>query len=149
LTLASSASHLSRTVDNLFETIISALVILIALVFLGYVNLRTSTGHLGSYDLMVRMPNAAGLDVGNDVLVGGVKVGSVIGLSLDPVDYSALIEIRIRDDLSLSVDSTPSVTSSVMGDVSLAIAPGRANRIVEPGGALGRPPRSTKAAIKS
>jgi phospholipid/cholesterol/gamma-HCH transport system substrate-binding protein len=125
----------------LFETIISALVILIALVFLGYVHLRTSTGHLGSYGLIVRMPNAAGLDAGNDVLVGGVKVGSVVGLSLDPVDYSALIEVRVRDDLSLSVDSTASVTSSVMGGASLAITPGRANRIVEPGGTLGRSSR--------
>jgi phospholipid/cholesterol/gamma-HCH transport system substrate-binding protein len=146
--LASSASNLSRSIGSLFETIISALVILIALFFLAYVYLRTSTGHLGSYDLMVRMPNAAGLDVGNDVLVGGVKVGSVISLSLDPVDYSALIDVRVRDDLSLSVDSTPSVASSVMGDVALAITPGHANHMVEPGGSLGRPSRIAKTATK-
>ncbi len=68
---------------NWFETIVSALVILVALTFLAFMHSRTGTGHFGSYSLTLCLPSAAGLDVGKDVRVDGVKVGSISRLSLD------------------------------------------------------------------
>src|SRR6516225_1466066 len=95
-----------RPVGTWFETILSTLIILVAVAFLVFVYASTGTGHFGSYPLALRLPTAAGLDVGRDVRVGGVKVGSISRLSLDPVSYSAIVEIIVRDDLSLPVDST-------------------------------------------
>ncbi|HUE65231.1 MAG TPA: MlaD family protein [Rhizomicrobium sp.] len=128
-----------RPAGNLFETIVSALVILVALAFLVFVYKQTGTGHFGSYSLTLRMPSAAGLDVGKDVRVGGVKVGSISHLSLDRKDFSAIVQFDMRDDLLLPADSTAAITSTPLGDVYLVINPGHAVRKVSPGGVLMQP----------
>ncbi len=122
---------------NVFETIVSGLVILVAVWFVFFIVTRTGTGHLGSYDLQVRLADAGGVKVGGDVRLGGTKIGSVLSLDLDPKDYSALLRVRVRDDLSLPVDSTASVSGAVLGEQFVSISPGRAEKSVQPGGELG------------
>lgn len=143
--MASAALSRFRLAGNWFETITSALVILVALAFLIFMYGRTGTGHFGSYSLTLRMPSAAGLDIGKDVRVGGMKVGSVSHLSLDRKDYSALVEITVRDDLVLPVDSTATITATPLGDVYLTINPGRAARTISSGGMLMTAPARAKA----
>lgn len=120
-----------------FETILSAFVIFVALAFVVFLYLRTGTGHFGSYPLFVRLPSAAGLDVGNDVRVGGVKVGEISQLTLDPQNYSAIAQVSLRDDLLLPVDSIGKIGSTVMGDAYLVIVPGHATRTIGSGGTIG------------
>ena len=136
-----------RPAGTWFETIVSALMIFVAVAFLVFTYARTGTGHIGSYPLTVRLPTAAGLDVGKDVRLGGVKVGSVSRLSLDPVSYSAIVEISMRDDLLLPVDLTATVSSTVLGEVYLVITPGHATRTVRPGATLGLLPAKFGAPV--
>jgi phospholipid/cholesterol/gamma-HCH transport system substrate-binding protein len=124
-----------------FETIVSGLVVLVAVSFIVFMIVRTGTGHLGSYPLRVRVADATGLTVGSGVRVGGVKVGSVSGLFLDPKTYGATVQIRMRDDLSLPADSVAAVASSVMGETYLSIAVGHAARSVPPDGTFGQAPQ--------
>ncbi|HET7084533.1 MAG TPA: MlaD family protein [Rhizomicrobium sp.] len=121
---------------NIFETAVSALVILVAIAFLIFMSVRTGTGHLGSYPLRVRMGDASGLSVGSDVRLGGTKIGSITGLSLDQKGYKAVIEVKLRDDLALPVDSRAAVASSTLGGPYLAITPGHAAQNVPQGGEL-------------
>lgn len=123
---------------NVFETIVSGLVILVAILFVFFIVARTGTGHLGSYDLRLRLADAGGVKVGGDVRLGGTKIGSVLSLDLDPKDYSALLNVRVRDDLSLPVDSTASVSGVVLGEQFVSINPGRAEKKLQPGGELGK-----------
>jgi phospholipid/cholesterol/gamma-HCH transport system substrate-binding protein len=123
---------------NVFETIVSGLVVVVAVVFVGFVVMRTGTGHLGSYDVQVRVADAGGVKVGSDVRLGGTKIGSVLSLRLDPADYSAVLDVRVRDDLALPVDSMAGVSSSVLGEPYLALTPGHAEKKLQPGGELGR-----------
>jgi phospholipid/cholesterol/gamma-HCH transport system substrate-binding protein len=127
---------------NLFETIISALVVLVAIGFMIFFFNRTSTGHLGSYALKVSMGDASGLSAGSEVRLGGVKIGAVTGLALEPVTYRALVDIRIRDDLALPVDSVATATASPMGGMHLALSPGRAKAVLAEGDVIGRPRRA-------
>jgi phospholipid/cholesterol/gamma-HCH transport system substrate-binding protein len=121
-----------------FENILSALVVAAAVAFLVFMLVRTGTGHLGSYPMTILLPDAAGLKLGTDVRLGGVKVGSVTGLALDS-DYNAVVQVRVRDDLALPVDSSAGLASPVMGDVYLALKPGRAGKTVPAGGELSHP----------
>ena len=130
---------------NLFETIISALVILVAIGFMVFFVNRTSTGHLGSYDLEVNLVDASGLSIGSEVRLAGVKVGSVTGLALEPVSYRAVVDIRIRDDLSLPADSRAAVSSSALGGLYLAIVPGRSAATLGEGSTIGLPAPAHKA----
>jgi len=134
--MASQTSPRLRLAGNWFETILSALVVVIAVAFTAFMYARTGTGHLGSYFLNLRMPSATGLDVGKDVRVGGVKVGAVSRLSLDGRDYSAIVQVSVRDDLFLPADSTAQVTVTPLGEVYLTINPGHATRSIPPGGML-------------
>ena len=135
----------SRQGGNLFETIISALVIVIAVAFFIYFLGQVGTGHLGSYALRVSLPDASGLSIGSEVRLSGVKVGSVIGLELDQKSYRAIVEIKVRDDLQLPVDSRASVTPSALGEIYLTLTPGHAVRKVPEGGVLGLPHQSSPA----
>src|SRR5690348_18173107 len=99
--MALPVPKISTRGGNLFETIISALVVLVAIGFMVFFVNLTSTCHLGSYGLKVSMADASGLSEGSEVRLAGVKVGSVTGLTLDPVSYRAVVQIRIRDDLAL------------------------------------------------
>lgn len=119
-----------------FATALSAFIILAALVFAALVALRTGTGHLGSYDLTARMDDAAGLRVGTEVCISGLKVGRITRLSLDGKARHALVTLRVRDDLALPADSTVTVTTPVMSDVALTITPGHSTRTVAPGGRI-------------
>ena len=121
---------------NLFEAILSALVIVVALAFAVFVYVRTGTGHIGSYSMHVRLRDAGGLTVGSEVRLAGAKIGSVTGLALDSADYRAIVEIRIRDDLSLPTDTRATVSSSPMGEIFLSLTPGHASRSVSPDGEL-------------
>jgi len=125
---------------NLFETALSALVVLVAIGFLVFIFQRTGTGHLGSYALRIRMADASGLVVGSDIRLGGTKIGSVTDLWLDKSDYSAVVEGQIRDDLALPIDSRGSISSSTLSNPYLSIAPGHAAQKVRPDGEIGTRP---------
>jgi len=116
------------------ENTLSAIIMIAALVFLVFMVRATGTGHLGSYGLVAQMNDAAGLRVGTDVRISGIKVGRVAGLSLDASGRKALVELRVRDDLALPADSTVMVSTPVMSDVALTITPGHAARTIPPGG---------------
>ena len=124
---------------NVFETVISGLVIVVAVLFFGFIVVRTGTGHLGSYGLRVRLADAGGVKVGSDVRLGGTKIGSVLGLRLDPADYSAVLDVAVRDDLALPEDSMAGISSSALGEQFVAITPGHADKKLPAGGELGRP----------
>ena len=128
---------------NIFETIVSGLVIVVAVVFVVFVVIRTGTGHLGSYDLQIRLADAGGVQVGSDVRLGGTKMGTVLSLRLDPANYSAVLDVRVRDDLALPADPTAGIAGSVMGQQFVSITPGRADAKLKPGGEFGQASRGS------
>jgi phospholipid/cholesterol/gamma-HCH transport system substrate-binding protein len=118
---------------NVFETIISALVIVVALVFFVFITVRTGTGRLGGYELQAKVPSVDGLTVNADVRVAGIKVGSITGLSVAP-NYLAIVRFRIRDDIFLPADSSLGVTFPGIGSPYLTIRPGHSPDRIVPGG---------------
>src|SRR5258706_10825160 len=134
MTMALPVPNVTLRPGNVFETIISGLVIVVAVLFIAFIVMRTGTGHLGSYDLHVRLADAGGVKVGSDVRLGGTKIGSVLGLRLDPADYSAVLEVAVRDDLALPVDSTAGISGSVLGEQFVALTPGHADKKLQAGG---------------
>jgi phospholipid/cholesterol/gamma-HCH transport system substrate-binding protein len=122
---------------NVFETLLSASVIVVAIGFLAFLFVRTGTGHLGSYPLRIRMTDASGLTVGSDVRLGGTKIGSVTALSLDKGNYNAVVETLIRDDLTIPLDSGASIATSTLSNPYLSISPGHAAEMARPDGEIG------------
>jgi phospholipid/cholesterol/gamma-HCH transport system substrate-binding protein len=124
---------------GVFDIVSGALIIAVAAAFLVFMQIRTGTGRLGSYELTVQIPNAAGLKLGSDVRLSGVKVGHVIDLLLGQGHRFALVRISVRDDLAIPTGSSFSIIAPPMSDPYLSIKPGRGPDAVPQGSLIGQP----------
>jgi len=78
-----------------------------------------------------------GLNDGADVRIGGVKVGSVTDLRIDPRTFQAVVALRVRPDIQLPSDSSAEVTSEgLLGGKYISIVPGGGDRILRDGGRI-------------
>ena len=124
--------------DNIFESLLSAAVVAVALGFVFYMYHVTGGVLLADYELKADMAHVDGLASGaSDVVVAGTKVGTVTALNLDPRTYRVKVSMRIRDDVKIPADSKLGTTSGVMSSqAALAIIPGRSSTMLEPGATL-------------
>ncbi len=94
---------------------------------------KTETG----YRLRASFSHIDGLSVGGDVRLAGVGVGQVVAERVDPHTYQAEVVFTVRDGIQLPTDSSAVVTSdSLLGGKYLAIDPGGAETILQPGGRM-------------
>ncbi len=121
--------------SNAAETLIGALVLAAAGGFLVYAaNTAEVSVGAGGYPLVAKFRKAEGISGGSDVRIAGVKVGSVAEMELDPKTYFAEVTFVIRQNVSVPEDSLAKITSaSLLGDPYVAIEPGGADLMLEPG----------------
>ena len=88
---------------NVFETLMGAVVLVVAGAF---VTIAWESGNVGATDgymLMAKFDRADGLSVGSDVRMSGIKIGAVTDQIIDPLlvthpcDESPPIRLRIAD----------------------------------------------------
>ena len=122
-------------VGNAAETFIGAVVLAVAGGFLVYAANTADIGVRGSgYPLVAKFRKAEGINVGSDVRIAGVKVGSVAGMGLDPRTYYAEVTVLLESSVKVPEDSLAKITSaSLLGDPYIAIEPGGADLMLEPG----------------
>jgi ABC-type transporter Mla subunit MlaD len=115
---------------------VTVLIVLVA-VFLAY-NANNGLPFVSSYDLTARVPNANALVKGNEVRIGGARVGTV--RSVDPVqleDGAVVADLALQLDKSaepLPVDSTMIIRpKSPLGLKYLQIVPGESSESFESG----------------
>lgn len=123
--------------SNLVETLIGAIVIGVAAVFLvfAYSTVGPKTG--GGYALTARFDRVDGLPVGADVRISGIKVGSVTGQDLDPATFRALVHFTVSSKVELPDDSSAKVaTEGLLGGSYIAIEPGGSDKNLAAGGEI-------------
>ena len=126
--------------NSVFEVLLSAAVIVVALSFLAYTYLITGAARPSDYVLKAEMAHADGLSGTSDVRIGGIKVGSVTGLALDSKTYKAIVHLRIRSDVQIPVNSTISVASGGLSPGAyISITPGTSHQNLAPDGTIGLP----------
>ncbi|MEZ5846101.1 MAG: outer membrane lipid asymmetry maintenance protein MlaD [Geminicoccaceae bacterium] len=110
---------------NIVETILGAAVIVVAGGFLTWAYSRSDVGDPGGYTLIAKFDRVDGLDIGGDVRMSGIKVGSVLSQSLDPMTYRAIVTFSVDSAVELPLDSSAAITSaSLLGGKYLALVPG-------------------------
>lgn len=124
--------------SSTFEVLLSAAVIVVAVSFLAYTYVITGGARPSDYELTASMAHADGLSArASDVRIGGIKVGQVSDLSLDPRTYKATVRLRIRDDVKIPSNSTISVASGGLSPGAyLAITPGTSRQMLLPGSTM-------------
>lgn len=122
---------------NLLETLMGAVVLIVALAFLAFAYEGSQVRVEAGYTVTGKFGNASGVSLGSDVRVGGIKVGVVSGLSLDPNTYEAVVAMQIRQDTRLPVDSSASITSNgLLGEKYIQITPGSDDKMLADKGRL-------------
>jgi phospholipid/cholesterol/gamma-HCH transport system substrate-binding protein len=123
--------------NNVPETVIGAIVVAVAVLFIVFAYMRTGSGSLSGYEIQARLPKADGLGVGTDVRLSGIKIGSVTDLTLDPKNYLVTLHMNIRDDIKIPVDSSLMVTSAgLLGSSYVSITPGGDDKMLAAGGMI-------------
>ena len=81
-----------------------------------------------TYSVSARFTNVADLKDRAPVKIGGVTVGLVESITLDPVEFDAIVEMKINRRFSdIPNDSSASIlTSGVLGDRYIGLDPGGA-----------------------
>ena len=81
--------------DSLVETAVGAAVIAIAALFFYYVYQTSGEGKASGYRLLAEFDNIGAIDVGTDVRLAGIKIGSVEAQELNPETYQARVTMAI------------------------------------------------------
>ena len=110
---------------NIVESVLGAIVLLVAASFFFWAYARADVGDPGGYTLIARFDRIDGLDPGGPVRISGIRVGQILSMELDPVSFRALVRLSIARDIELPADSSAQVlSSSLLGGKYLAIVPG-------------------------
>jgi phospholipid/cholesterol/gamma-HCH transport system substrate-binding protein len=103
---------------NTLETVLGAVVLIVAAGFLYLIYSETDVGaNTSGYQLELRFDSGGSTIVGTDVRIAGVKVGSVIDQHLDAAAYQAVVTIEVDNNVQLPKDTSAVVTSDgLLGD---------------------------------
>jgi phospholipid/cholesterol/gamma-HCH transport system substrate-binding protein len=121
------------------ETIIGAAIIALAIGFFTFAYKTSGLGGNpgGGYKISAEFDNVDGVAVGSDVRVAGIKVGTVIGQSLNPASYQARIDMLIQPQVKMSEDTSAKITSEgLLGSKFVSLEPGGAEEKLAEGGVI-------------
>jgi phospholipid/cholesterol/gamma-HCH transport system substrate-binding protein len=122
---------------NILETLMGAVVLIVAGAFLLFAYEGSQMKVEAGYLVSGTFGNASGISLGTDVRIGGIKVGVVSGLDLDPNTYEAVVTMQVRHQTKLPKDSSAAIVSNgLLGEKFIQITPGADDKMLAPGGKL-------------
>ena len=116
------------------ETLTGALVLVVAVGFLAYAVAHSGRTTGSGYPLDARFDHIDGLNVGGDVRIAGVKIGTVTQERIDPKTFEAIVTMTVRDDMQLPKDTGATIASeSLLGGKYISLSPGGDETDLKPG----------------
>lgn len=107
---------------NIIETVLGAVVLLTAAVFLFFALQSSNIDKKEGYVVSADFDRIDGLKAGSDVRLNGVIVGSVVDIKLNTETYRATARFTIDPKIKLPVDTIASVASeSLLGGKYLSL----------------------------
>ncbi|MDE1153038.1 MAG: outer membrane lipid asymmetry maintenance protein MlaD [Micavibrio sp.] len=122
---------------NIFETILGAVVLLVAAGFLFFFYRTTDIKPATGYEITAEFDNVDGLQGGSAVRISGVKVGQVLGFEMNPANYRAVVHMNIDASVKVPVDSSAVISSAGLLDAKfLTLQPGGDEQMLKSGGKI-------------
>lgn len=116
------------------ETLIGAAVVIVAGLFFYHGWNTTESGSVQGYEVVAKFERIDGINVGTDVRLSGIKIGTVTGQELDPKSYRAVVRMSIKNSVPIPDDSAVKVASEgLLGGSYLAVLPGGSETMMQAG----------------
>jgi phospholipid/cholesterol/gamma-HCH transport system substrate-binding protein len=125
--------------SSAFEATLGAAVIAVAAGFLiyAYQSAGLGGGSAGGYKVSAEFDNIEGINVGTDVRMAGIKIGTVVGQRLNPENFQAKVDMLIDSKLALAEDTSAKITAEgLLGGKFIALDPGGAETKLADGGVI-------------
>ncbi|MGE0773914.1 MAG: outer membrane lipid asymmetry maintenance protein MlaD [Sphingomonadaceae bacterium] len=112
--------------EHLVEALTGLLVVVLAISFAWFAWMRTGGGvAAGAIKVVALFPNMTGVEVGTDVRVAGLKVGTITEQALDPATFQVKATLALDPEVKIPVDSSAAITSEgLLGGSYVALIPG-------------------------
>jgi phospholipid/cholesterol/gamma-HCH transport system substrate-binding protein len=124
-----------RMKRNVIETVLGAVVLLVAIVFLGFSYSAANVGDVDGYTITADFTGTGGLNIGDDVQISGVKIGSVSKIELKQDDYRARVSMDVEKFVKLPDDTSAFISSEgLLGGKYMELQPGASEEILSAGG---------------
>ena len=122
---------------NLIETVMGAVVLIVAAFFIVFVYSKVDLGDIDGYEIRAKFDRVDGISAGSEVRMSGIKIGTVISSSLDPKTYFADVVMSIHSDIKIPEDTSVAVSSEgLLGGTFLALSPGGSDDMLQAGGEI-------------
>ena len=123
--------------NNLVETLLGAVVLIVAGLFLVFAYSTTNVRTVGGYEVRAKFERVDGLNTGSDVKLSGIKIGTVVEQKLEPETYLAIVRMNINSSVKLPTDTVAQVTSDgLLGSNFVALVPGGDDKLIPAGGEI-------------
>jgi phospholipid/cholesterol/gamma-HCH transport system substrate-binding protein len=122
---------------NVIETVMGAVVLVIAAVFLFFAYSTSQVHAVSGYELTAKFDRIEGIREGGDVRISGIKIGSIVGETLDSKTFLARLRLSIDPSVKLPDDTVAEIVSAgLLGDKYLSLVPGGSETLIPPGGQI-------------
>lgn len=124
--------------ENDVEALVGVAVVIVAIWFALFAWNRTGGGSAANaIHVTALFPNASGVNVGTDVRVAGLKIGSVANQALDPQSYQVAVTLAIDPKVKLPTDTSAAITSEgLLGSTFIALQPGGSTTMLADGATI-------------
>ena len=107
---------------NVIETVLGAVVLLTAAVFLSFAYSSADLGKKAGYNVRADFDRVDGVKPGGDVRLNGVLVGSILNINLDKENYRATMNFSVDDNIKIPRDTIAMIASeSLLGGKYLSL----------------------------
>lgn len=119
---------------NAVETMLGAVVLLVAGMFVYFAYTTAQVQTVKGYNIKANFFKIGGLTTGSDVRMSGIKVGTVTDSKLDPVTFDAVVSMSILAEVKLPIDSIASIGSEgIVGGKYISLSPGASKETLKNG----------------
>ena len=117
--------------ENVLEILVGSVVLILSFVFVIFTLSNTGFQQKGKF-INAEFGNVAGLKVGDDVLIAGIKVGEVSSNTLDSKSYLAVVKLNLQNNIFIPEDSIAKISSaSLLGGQYVEIIPGASDEMLK------------------
>ncbi len=119
------------------ELAAGAAVLVVTAGFMAYAVANTGRGIGSGIALSAKFDNVGSIGSGADVRLAGVKVGSVVGTTIDPQSYQAVVRFTVQPGIKISDDSSAAIsTGGLLGGTFVSLSPGGSDKMLGDGGVV-------------